>query len=263
MAKQKEKKPVLSIIIPAYNEKNTVLEILNRIVEIKLPEVDKEIIIVESNSTDGTREAVTEFAAKHREIKLISEDRPRGKSFAVCNGLNFVTGDIIMIQDADSEYDINDYPKVIAPIINRQADFVLGSRYLGVSGRKKWQVRQFGSEEKFYAQILNIGGVVNHLIFNVLYGTKITDPTTMYKVFRKELLDKVEFVERKYFSLDWEIVCKFVRLGAMPLEVPIQFKGRGKKQGKKIRILRDGYHALRVIFKYRFMPLSRILKKKK
>ena len=254
--------PSLAILVPIYNERHTVLAALERIRGQEVRGVAwKEIVLIESNSTDGTRELVQEWGRHHPEVRIILQDAPQGKSHAVLEGIARSTGDIILIQDADLEYDPADYQALLDPLLEGRCDFVLGSRNLGVRDRTQWQVRQYGRGERLYATILNIGGVVNHWIFNFLYGQKISDPTTMYKLFRRSLLDRTSLIEARRFSLDWEIVCKFVRLGIHPIDIPVAFNGRGKKAGKKIRIVKDGFNALRIIFKYRVCPLARIGKR--
>ena len=254
--------PSLTILVPIYNERNTVLAALERIRGQAVHGLAwKEIVLIESNSTDGTRDLVLEFGRRHAEVRIILQDAPRGKSNAVLEGIAGSTGDIILIQDADLEYDPGDYQALLDPLLEGRCDFVLGSRNLGVRDRDQWRVREYGKGERLYATVLNIGGVVNHWIFNTLYGQKISDPTTMYKLFRRSLLAKVTLLEGKRFSLDWEIVCKFVRLGILPVEIPVSFSGRGKKAGKKIRIVKDGFNALKVIFKYWVCPLARIEKR--
>ncbi|OGY21686.1 MAG: hypothetical protein A2126_01765 [Candidatus Woykebacteria bacterium GWB1_45_5] len=253
-------KPVLSIIIPIFNESATAFQALERVHRYKNDKFGKEIIIVESNSTDGTKEIVRDFCKKNKIEKVYYQDKPSGKSSAVRLGLEHATGDFILIQDADLEYDVSDYESLVKPLIDGKSDFVLGSRNLGIYGRQKWRVRDFGEGEKLYAEILNIGGVVIHNFFNLLYWIKITDATTMFKVVRKSLIGRLKLTE-EYFGLDWELVCKLIRLGYKPYEVPVKFKARGNKHGKKIKIFRDGMNALRIIIKYRFTPLESFVKK--
>jgi len=247
----------LSIIIPVYNEKYTVLKLLMSVYNHKLNGIDKEMIIIEDNSNDGTREIVEKFIKNKNNVKLILQKKGMGKGTAVRRGLKEVSGDIVLIQDADLEYDVNDYEKLIRPIVDGKTDFVLGSRHLKHNGKTDWLIRRFKGREKLYAYFMNLGGIFFHKLFNLVYGVKLTDPTTMYKVFRSNILKEVH-LEGKYFELDWEIVCKFVRLGYFPLEVPVTYHSRGNSEGKKVRFFRDVLTWLVTIFKVRFMTLNRI-----
>lgn len=247
----------LSIIIPIYNEKNTVLTLLTNVYKHTVEGVEKEMIIIEDNSKDGTREIIKKFVKGKKNIKLILQDRGRGKGTAVRKGFEVATGDIIMIQDADLEYDVNDYEKLIRPIIDGKADFVLGSRHLKHNGKTDWLIRRFKGKERLYAHFMNFGGLFFHKLFNIVYGINLTDPTTMYKVFRRSLLKKVH-LEGIYFELDWEIVGKFIRLGHIPLEIPVKYHSRGNDEGKKVKFSRDVITWLKTIFKVRFMPVKEL-----
>ncbi len=251
----------LSIIIPIYKEKRTVKELLEKIYNLKIDKIEKELVLVEDNSQDGTREIVKEFVKNHPDCKLILNDKPKGKGYAVRCGLREATGDIFAIQDADLEYDVNDYHKLLKAFTEDKAKFVLGSRHLDENGDKVHMIRKFKGMEILYAYFMNFGGVFLHKFFNVLYGTKISDPTTMYKLFTRDLYNKVD-LEGNYFELDWEMVAKFVRLGYLPKEIPIKYESRGLKDGKKIRLRRDVTKWLRTIIKFRFLPKSKILKSK-
>lgn len=246
----------LSIIVPIYNEKETVEEALRAIYNLKLDGFGKEIVIVEDNSTDGTREIVRKFCKEHPGCKLILCQRPKGKGHAVRVGFSKATGDIFIIQDADLEYDINDYPKLLKPILEGKTKFVLGSRHLDENGKINNMIRKFHGKEKLYAYLMNFGGIFLHNFFNLVYGTKLSDPTTMYKVFTRDLYDKVNF-KGNYFELDFEIVAKFVRLGHVPVEIPIKYKARGLEKGKKVRLRRDISKWLDTIIRYRFTPISK------
>ncbi len=248
---------ILSIIIPIYNEKNTVLTLLTAVYMHEIKGVEKEIIIIEDNSGDGTREIVKKFVRNKKNIKLILQDKGRGKGTAVRRGFEEATGDIILIQDADLEYDVNDYGKLIKPIIDCKTDFVLGSRHLKYNGKTDWLIRSFKGKERLYAHFMNFGGLFFHKLFNLVYGVQLTDPTTMYKVFRRSLLKKVH-LEGKYFELDWEIVGKFIRLGHIPLEIPVKYVSRGNNEGKKVRFSRDVIKWISTIFKVRFIPVDKL-----
>ena len=247
----------LSIIIPVFNERNTIAELLGRIDSLRFDGLEKEVVIVEDNSTDGTRDIVRELCKGKRSYKLILNDSPKGKGHAVRMGLRSATGDIFVIQDADLEYDTSDYPKLLKPFISDGAQFVLGSRHLTDDGDTKHMIRKFHGKERLYAYTMNFGGMFLHKFFNILYGTGISDPTTMYKLFTRELYEKVSLTGN-YFELDWEIVAKFVRLGYLPVEIPIRYKSRGLKAGKKVRLSRDVPKWLYMIVSCRFMSKSRL-----
>jgi len=252
------KKPKLSIIIPVYNEGKTVEELLDKIYNLPLKSVEKEIIIVEDNSADGSRRKVIDFCKKHPDCKLILRSRPRGKGNAVRRGLRQATGDILAIQDADLEYDVNDYPKLVKPLVAGKTKFVLGSRHLDDEGNKTRMIRKFrGWERFFYGYLMNLGGVFMHKLFNLFFGTRISDPTTMYKLFTRDLYEKVNLTGN-YFDLDPEIVAKFSRLGHIPLEIPIRYESRGFGEGKKIRLGRDVPMWIYMIAKCRVLPKHKL-----
>jgi glycosyltransferase involved in cell wall biosynthesis len=245
----------ISIIIPVFNERDTVAELLGKIHDLRLNGFEKEVIIVEDNSTDGTRDIVKAFYEGKLGYKLILSDAPRGKGYAVRMGLRSATGDIFAIQDADLEYDVSDYPKLLKPFMSDGANFVLGSRHLTEDGNTKHMIRKFHGKERFYAYMMNFGGVFLHKFFNILYGTDISDPTTMYKLFTRDLYEKVTLTGN-YFELDWEIVSKFVRLGYLPVEIPVRYESRGLKAGKKVRLYRDVPKWLYMIISCRFAPIA-------
>ena len=236
----------LSIIIPVYNERATASLLLHKVLNIALPSLEKEIIVVESNSTDGTRAIVKELEAQGR-ITALYEDRPQGKGHAVKAGLEKAHGDWILIQDADLEYDVEDYPALLAPLMNGTAAFVLGSRHLG---RQDWRYRRTGAG-RWLGPIIDIGIWCYTQFFNLLYGTALTDPATMYKVFRRNCLEGIR-LESDGFELDWEIVAKMTRKGFQPLEIPVTYHSRSFIDGKKVRLWRDGWRALSAIVRFRF-----------
>lgn len=236
----------LSVIIPAYNERPTVEKLLQQVIDLSLPEIEKEILVVESGSTDGTREVVQAYEAK-KLIRAFYEDRPRGKGFAVRHALPEATGDIVLIQDADLEYRVSEYPELLAPLVEGRADFVLGSRHLGAG---TWKMRHF-VHGRLSAWVFNVGNMACTQSFNFLYGTRLTDPTTMFKVFRRKFLEGV-VLRSNYFQIDWEIVAKLLRRGCIPLEVPITYASRTFEEGKKIRLWRDGPLALYAMIRFRW-----------
>lgn len=248
----------VSIIIPVYNEARTVTELLETVHNQPLPgNLEKEIIIVESNSKDDSRRLCEQFVQdkkrKNAEVYLIKQTSAKGKGFATREGILAASGDIIMIQDADLEYDVTDYPQLIQPILDGHADFVLGSRHLSAGS---WKIRKF-EKSPLKAAIMNFGGSLFHFFFNQVYQVKLTDPTTMYKVFRADCIRGVEF-ESNRFDFDFELVAKLVRLGFAPLEVPITYRSRGFEEGKKVSIWRDPFTYVYAILKFRIKRIKRL-----
>ena len=246
----------VSIIIAVYNEAATIATLLDRVWAQPLPEASKEIIIVESNSTDGSREIVAEFHARHAAglsptIQVIHEPRPMGKGHAIRQGFAAATGDILLIQDADLEYDVADYPELLKPIIEGRTALVLGSRHMGPD---HWQIRKF-TQDGLKTAFMNFGGLLFHTFFNAVFSTRLTDPTSMYKVFRSECLSGLNFTSDR-FDFDFELLGKLIRAGYRPLEVPVNYKSRGFDEGKKIRIFRDPPTWVIAILRSRFATLG-------
>jgi hypothetical protein len=239
--------PLLSIIIPVYNEAKTILTLLNKLYYKNVLGIDKEYIIVESNSTDGTRAIILGFAKEHNEVKIILEDKPLGKGHAVRAGFKEAAGDFISIQDGDLEYDIDDYDLLIKPLVYYQKAFVLGSRHVG-----NWKIRKFGNKRKIRATIMNIGHFIFTTLINFGCKTRLKDPFTMYKLFRKECLFGLEF-DGKRFEIDWEIVIKLTRKGFTPIEIPINYRSRGYDDGKKVSFIKDPFIWLYAFFKYTYI----------
>ena len=253
----------LSVIIPIYNEAATTKTLLHRVYAQEIPrQLAKEMIIVESNSSDGTREIALSFRAwatsvedgmPKTTVRLILQDKSLGKGNAVRDGLRFSTGDIILIQDGDLEYDTSDYPKLLKPILANEAHFVLGSRHLAVGS---WKVRRL-KDYPATALLMNVGGRIFHAYFNLVYSTQLTDPTTMYKVFRRSCLQNI-FLESNRFDFDFELTAKLIRLGFPPLEVPVSYRSRSFRDGKKINGFRDPFMWIWAIFKFRWSKLRRV-----
>src|SRR5438132_2959526 len=212
--------PMLTIVMPVFNEARTFRETFDRIYGARVDGVEREFLIVESNSTDGSRELVQ--AVEHMPgVRVIYEDRPRGKGHAVRAALGRADGDIILIQDADSEYDVADYDIVLEPLLRHSATFVLGSRHMG---SRTWKVRRF-NDFPLLSSIMNLAHQGFTVLANWLYKADMRDPTTMYKVFRRECIEGIGF-RRNRFDFDWELVCKLIRRGHMPVEVPINYRAR-------------------------------------
>lgn len=239
----------LSIVIPAFNEQRTLETLIQRVRSIDLPGIEKEIIVVESRSSDGTRETV-QALEKSGAIQALYEDRPQGKGHAVKTGLNAATGDWILIQDADLEYDIEDYPLLLKPLQEHKTRFVLGSRHLG---SKDWKYRRQGAG-KYFGPFLDVGVALYTLLFNLLYGVSLTDPATMFKVFERDCLKGLTLTSN-WFDLDWELVAKLIRKGNIPLEIPVSYHARSVQEGKKIRFWRDSFMVLSAIIRFRWSAL--------
>jgi glycosyltransferase involved in cell wall biosynthesis len=243
---------ILSIVMPAYNERKTFQECFSRVLAKQVQGLDKEIIVVESNSTDGTRELVKTLC-NQAGVKLILQDRPRGKGNAVREGLRASKGDIVLIQDADLEYDVEDYDALIHPILYNQAAFILGSRHAG-----HWKMRQF-NDQKLSSFYFNTGHQFFRGLMNLLFRQSMKDPFTMYKVFRADCLYGMD-LECNRFDFDIEIVIKLIRKGYHPLEIPVNYRARSFKEGKKVSVLRDPFTWLRAIIKYRFCRIASFLR---
>jgi glycosyltransferase involved in cell wall biosynthesis len=228
----------LSIIIPAYNEEKTIEKILKKVLEVKLP-LEKEIIVVNDGSTDRTKEIVEKFIENHpNESIVLINKKNEGKGSALKIGIKYSTGDIIIIQDADLEYDPNDYPNLIKPILEGKVKVTYGSR-----------LRKRGNKPSHLSFL--IGGIGITLITNLLYFTFLTDETTGYKVFHKELKDILINAEGNKFDWEPEVTAKILRRGYKIYEVPISYYPRTLKEGKKIR-WRDGIDAILTLLKWRF-----------
>jgi glycosyltransferase involved in cell wall biosynthesis len=238
----------LTVIVPVFNEGKTARETLDALLAKQITGVQFEIIIVESNSTDGSRDIVLGYKADPR-VKIILEDTPRGKGHAVRAGLAGATGDIVLIQDADLEYDLNDYEALLIPIITGRQTFVLGSRH-GAGG---WALRKF-DDQPLHAFFLNLGHWTFTLMINTALGIWLNDPFTMYKVFRRDCIVGLTF-ESNRFDFDFELLMKLVRKGHRPIEIPISYKSRSFKEGKKVSVIRDPLTWLRAVVKYRLVKL--------
>jgi Zn ribbon nucleic-acid-binding protein len=238
-------KEKLSIILPVYNEVRYTAQVVEAVLAKSLG-IEKEVIIVESNSTDGTRDVVRQYEGRPN-VRAVYEERPRGKGHAVRTGLAHVTGSIVLIQDADFEYDIDDYDALLEPILQHKATFVLGSRSLGLDD---WKVRKYDTTP-IRGLALNFAQVVFAKTYDILYQQRVTDVNTMFKVFRAECLDGLH-LESNGFELDIELVCKLARNGNSPMEVPVNYVARGFDDGKKIRFWRDAFPSYAAFFKYRF-----------
>jgi glycosyltransferase involved in cell wall biosynthesis len=222
----------LSVIIPIYNEVSTIATLVHRVREVDL---EKEIILVDDCSTDGTRETLADLVGDGAQAVYHSHNQ--GKGAAIRTGLAHATGDYVIVQDADLEYDPLDYPRLLRPLIEGEADAVYGSRFTGRI--RKMTYRQW------------IGNRVLTFVTNTLYGTGLTDMETCYKVLPMPLARSLRLRANK-FDFEPEVTAKLLKRGLRILELPIEYRAREQWQGKKIS-WRDGLPALWCLIKYRFV----------
>jgi glycosyltransferase involved in cell wall biosynthesis len=233
----------LSIIIPVYNERQTVMKLLQQVARQPVP-LRKELIIVDDCSTDGTREFLqqsnlqSELAGGNQNVvRLVLHDQNQGKGAGVRTGLAHATGEIVLIQDADLEYDPGDYPELLKPILDGHADAVFGNRFHSGSHRVP----------RYYRYLFNR---LFSLICNSLTGIAIHDVTACYKVFTRDLIEQMHLHSDR-FSIETEMTVKVAKLGARIYEVPIVYHGRTYAEGKKIS-WQDGWRAFYDLIRYRF-----------
>ena len=227
----------LSVIIPAFNEKKTIKEIVKKVFAVPF---EKEIIVVDDGSTDGTGNILKELEVP---VTIISHERNMGKGASIKSALKKVTGDIVIIQDADLEYDPQEFGKLIEPILNGETQVVYGSRNLKTDARGK-HINPMSTFSFYW------GGIFLSKLANFLYGVKITDESTGYKVFKSEVIKNID-LKCSGFEFCPEITAKLCRKGYRIKEVPISYKPRDFKHGKKIRWY-DGLIAIITLLKYRF-----------
>ena len=223
----------LSVVIPVYNEKKTLSELICRVEAVKL---EKEIIIVDDASTDGTRDLLKKYEEQER-FKVIYQSKNAGKGSALRAGFDMAEGEIIIVQDADLEYDPKEYPLLIEPILDGRADVVYGSRFLG------------GTHRVFFFWHY-VGNKVLTTLSNMCTNLCLTDMETGYKVFRRTVLDSF-ILKCNRFGFEPEFTSKVARHAFRVYEVPISYSGRGYEEGKKID-WKDGVAALWFIFRFRF-----------
>ena len=231
----------LSIIIPAYNEEKTILNVIKKVKEVKIGDVVKEIIVVDDCSRDNTKNILSKI--KDKSVKILYHKKNMGKGAAIRTALEHSTGGIISIQDADLEYDPKNVVKLVQPILRGKSDVVYGSRFLG----KK--VSFFGLR-KIPIPLHWIGNRGLTFITNLLYNGSITDMETGCKVFRKSVVNRMK-LKAKRFDFEPEITAKILKRGYKIKEIPIDFKPRSFNEGKKIT-WRDGIKAAYYLLKYRF-----------
>ncbi len=228
---------MLSVIVPVFNERSTVAEVIRRIRAVDLP-VSVEVIVVDDGSADGTDKVLT--ALGDSTVRVISHPHNRGKGAAIRTGMDAIRGDLVLVQDADLEYDPQDWSKLLEPILRGKARVVYGSRFTG--------------ERKNMMPLHWIGNRFLSLVTNVLYSSTLSDMETCYKLFDRRVLNGIT-IESDRFDFEPEITAKVLRRGYRIYEVPISYAGREVDEGKKIT-WRDGFGALKALIKYRFIRLD-------
>jgi glycosyltransferase involved in cell wall biosynthesis len=224
----------LSVIVPVYNERNTVAEIVRRMRSVELP-IEREIVIVDDGSEDGTRDVLTQLGDST--VRVVKHAVNRGKGAAIRTGLENATGDVMLVQDADLEYDPEDWPKLLAPVLKGRAHVVYGSRFTG--------------ERRNMLFLHWVGNRFLSLVTNILYNSTLSDMETCYKLFERDVLDGIQ-LQAERFDFEPEFTAKILRRGIRIYEVPISYAGREPHEGKKIT-WRDGITALWTLVKYRFV----------
>jgi len=222
----------ISIIVPVFNEKEFILKILEKVSQVDFPGLDKEIIIVDDGSTDGTRELLKQVQDKY---KIIFHEKNLGKGAALRTGFQAATGEIIAIQDADLEYQPTELPKLTEPILTGKTQVVYGSRMIGNNPI---------GHRRYY-----LGNVVISWLASILFGKKLSDVETCYKVFNRKLLEKFD-LEQNDFGFEVELTAKLLKNKISIIELPISYTPRKFMQGKKINWA-DGVKAIWLLFKYR------------
>jgi glycosyltransferase involved in cell wall biosynthesis len=225
----------LSVIVPVYNERNTVVEVLRRMRAVELPDgIEREIIVIDDGSTDGTRDVLRQLGDST--VRILMHEGNRGKGASVRTGLALATGEYVLIQDADLEYDPDDWPRLIAPVIRGRARVVYGSRFTG--------------ERRNMLLLHWIGNRMLSLVTNVLFNSTLSDMETCYKLVDRTLLNDLA-LRSDHFDIEPEITAKILKRGIRIYEVPISYMGRELDEGKKIT-WRDGFAALWTLVKFRF-----------
>jgi glycosyltransferase involved in cell wall biosynthesis len=224
----------LSIVIPVYNEKNTIKEIVDLVLAVR--GIEKEIVIVDDGSTDGTVEVLKEIGQEHPDIKIVIKGENRGKGHTLKVGFKETTGDYVIIQDADLEYDPQDYKKLLRALDEEKADVVYGSRFSG-NYEKMSTLHYFGNK-------------LLTLITKIFFGVMLTDMETCYKLVPGDFIRGID-IKSDRFDFEPEITAKILKSGLRIKEVPISYKGRAFSEGKKIT-WRDGFKAVYTLIKFRF-----------
>jgi len=235
----------LSVVIPVYNEAATIAELINKVLAVDVG-IKKEIILVDDFSTDGTWDVLRQMKDAHADWKVIFHEKNQGKGAALRSGFSAATGDIVVIQDADLEYDPADYKLLLGPILDGHADVVFGSRFLG------------GGPHRVAFYWHSIGNRLITTLCNMTTNLNLTDIEVCYKMFKKEVLDKILLTEDR-FGFEVEITAKVARGKWRIYEVPVAYYGRSYAEGKKITY-KDGFRALWCILKFRCLSTSSCFK---
>ena len=231
----------LSVLVPVYNERTTVGEIIRRMRRVQLPDdLDLEIVVVDDGSTDGTDKVLA--AIEDSTVRVVRHERNRGKAAAIRTALGHARGDAILVQDADLEYDPEDWPSLLAPLLRGRAQVVYGSRYLGARRTTSYWTHL---SNRFVS-----------LVTDLLYNTNLSDVETCYKLFDRSVLDGLT-IESDRFEFEPEVTAKLLRMGVRIYEVPISFAGREQVEGRKYGA-RDTVRALVALVRYRFGRAARI-----
>jgi glycosyltransferase involved in cell wall biosynthesis len=230
----------LSVVVPCFNERETIHQIVGAIAAVP---IDKEIVIVDDFSTDGTRDELAKLTATRSDVRVIYHERNQGKGAALRTGFGAASGDVVIIQDADLEYDPREYPKLVQPIAEGRADVVFGSRFAG------------GESHRVLYFWHSLGNKFLTLLSNMFTDLNLTDMETCYKVFRREVLQQIT-VEENRFGFEPEITAKVAKLHCRVYEVGISYAGRTYDEGKKIG-WKDGVRAVWCIVKYNLRASKR------
>ena len=247
----------VSIIMPIFNEETTLINILELVAAQRFhnDQIEREVLVIDNGSQDNSRSIIEEFCAKNENFYPIFIEKNVGKGAALKRGYNCGRGDIFLVQDGDLEYDPNDYEKLITPIVEKRTKFVLGIRR-SLESNSVWRIRNI-KNERAYGFTLNVGGAVLNTLINIMYRARLRDQATMYKVIHRDLVKNIR-LESDGFDLEVEMICKWLRMGIHPVQIPVNYRARSKKDGKKIRLITDGIKFLKVVFLYRFKPLSQL-----
>ncbi len=230
----------LSVLIPVYNEVHTLKKIINKVEAVDLGSTEKEIILIDDHSTDGSRELIRSLKGDY--IKIF-QDENKGKGAALKRGVEIATGNFIIFQDADLEYDPEDYKVLIEPVIQRQADIVYGSRF------ETQRFVLFGKNKTIHPTHW-FGNKLLKIVFNLLYGTKLSDAEPCYKLIRSDILKSFE-IDADGFEYDIELMCKIARNGHSVIQLPIKYIPRTFEEGKKIT-WKDGIIAITTMLKFKW-----------
>jgi glycosyltransferase involved in cell wall biosynthesis len=233
----------LSIVIPAFNERRTIRDIIAKVLAVKLDGIEKELLIIDDGSSDGTRDIINELDGQNG-IRAIFQPRNMGKGAAVARGFLEATGDVLLIQDADMEYDPNEYSVLLRPILAGEADVVYGSRFLGTTN---------GHRVLYFWH--SVGNKLLTLISNAFTDLNLTDMESCYKALTRDVAKRLDLQSQR-FGIEPEITCKVSRLGVRIYEVPVSYYGRTYAEGKKIGF-KDAIQALTTIIQYAWWTPSK------